>query len=427
MAAPLPVDLTPETLEAVGGPIAAGLLPAWRVTWLALPQAELDAWGAEQDPPLPGPNLAIVQSMPTRRMATARVATPWPDGEDLGETLHHEIGHAWLSPMTQQLVDSPSTMMLEEQLVETLGVYLASLTGRARAAARRALSSVVDAYAPATLRARISAAAITRARSGGTMDPKMIMEALEALIGGDAEKCQEILKGLIASAAGGGALPPAGEPDGDEPMAEMEKPGASPPAGGSPMAPKLTAPVGAPAAAEAPRVAARLAELDTQVTRARQSLERTEANERASAGVVIRGRLRELRQDGVQLATAKEAELAKMTDVVRFEERVADMLEGRKMGAPGGARARGALTGVGGHAATPPPSDAGAPPLATAEQLRAEGADEGFVASYTQLAGIDANAAAGLLAGFRSPDAVAHRARLSSKGPTGRAHAGRAS
>jgi len=54
------------------------------------------------------------------------------------------------------------------------------------------------------------------------------MEALEALIGGDAEKCQEILKGLIASAAGGGAPPPAAEPDGDENMAarDPDQPGA---------------------------------------------------------------------------------------------------------------------------------------------------------------------------------------------------------
>jgi hypothetical protein len=38
--------------------------------------------------------------------------------------------------------------------------------------------------------------------SGGRMDPKIIKEALDALIAGDSEKCMEILKGAIAAAAG---------------------------------------------------------------------------------------------------------------------------------------------------------------------------------------------------------------------------------
>lgn len=39
-------------------------------------------------------------------------------------------------------------------------------------------------------------------KGAGPMDPKLIREALDALIAGDAEKCAELLKGIIASAAG---------------------------------------------------------------------------------------------------------------------------------------------------------------------------------------------------------------------------------
>lgn len=49
-----------------------------------------------------------------------------------------------------------------------------------------------------------------------SMDPNQIKAALEALIAGDAEKCMEILKAFVASAASGGA-PPASDPMGGDP------------------------------------------------------------------------------------------------------------------------------------------------------------------------------------------------------------------
>lgn len=60
---------------------------------------------------------------------------------------------------------------------------------------------------------------------GGCMDPKMVQEALDALIAGDTEKAAELLKGMIASAASGEA--PAGESAPPDAMAETP---AAPPA-----------------------------------------------------------------------------------------------------------------------------------------------------------------------------------------------------
>lgn len=59
------------------------------------------------------------------------------------------------------------------------------------------------------------ASPIVAARSS-KMDPKLIGEALDALISGDTEKCADILKALVATAAGGETPPAGGEaPPGD--------------------------------------------------------------------------------------------------------------------------------------------------------------------------------------------------------------------
>ncbi len=73
-------------------------------------------------------------------------------------------------------------------------------------------AEVVRRYEPATAAPPVAtqrkATATRIVALGGTMDPKLIGEALDALIAGDAAKCQEILKGLVASAAGGDVAPP---------------------------------------------------------------------------------------------------------------------------------------------------------------------------------------------------------------------------
>jgi phage I-like protein len=59
----------------------------------------------------------------------------------------------------------------------------------------------------------VAASLVALAATGvQSMDPKLIVEALDALIAGDAEKCMTILKGIVAAAAGSDTEAPA-EPD----------------------------------------------------------------------------------------------------------------------------------------------------------------------------------------------------------------------
>ncbi len=73
------------------------------------------------------------------------------------------------------------------------------------------LLNVAITNLPATrnLTPLMAASAIALGASG--MDPKNVMAALDALIAGDAEKCAELLKGIIAQAAGAEAVEPPGE------------------------------------------------------------------------------------------------------------------------------------------------------------------------------------------------------------------------
>jgi hypothetical protein len=411
----LPQILTPEQLASEGGPIAAGLLPAWRVTWVVLSQAEIDSLDERK----PGPNLAIVKTLPERRMATVNIVSPWPDGESLSETLNHELGHVWISPITAQIPGTEASVMLEEQLVETLGVYLASLGTSARAAARRALRSIVDELAPVQMRARIAARAGLRARGAG-MDPEKIKALIAAIKEQDGEAALQIAEGLLVEAASGGAEPATmpGEPDGDEPpMAEQAKPGENP------MEPKpkpAAGPSPAPATpAEPPgRMAARIAAIEGEHSRARKAAD-------AAVGITVRARLREVKASGLALDTALEERLGKMTDLEAFEQRIADIEIGRKLASPGGTRARTAVPSGAPvqHQVAPPPSEAPAPPV-DADTLRAEGIDDSAIAVYLSTAEHDAKMgtsnAAAMLAGFRDPAAARARKMYGSSAGLGR-------
>lgn len=86
---------------------------------------------------------------------------------------------------------------------------------------------------PATHNARILAAAERIRAMGGCMDPKLIAAALDALVAGDEGKCAEILKGLIAQAAGAGAAPAGGDvPEAAAAPAADMPPAMAPAAGG---------------------------------------------------------------------------------------------------------------------------------------------------------------------------------------------------
>lgn len=385
-------DPAPTTdLAVLGAPIAAALLPGWRIRWVPVTREEMDEGPAA----CPGA-LACVSPLPERQLATVRVVLPVPAGESLAETLWHELTHVLLSPLTALIPANDGVVMLEEHAVERLSVLLSQLP----MAARRAVVGAVERWAP-RLRARIAARA-PLAR-GGTMDPKMVTEALEALIGGDSEKCAEILKGMIAQAAGG--TPPATEPDGDEganapdEVPPMDAKAPRPPAAGPSPAPTT------PAEPAAARTSSRLAAVDGEHTRARKAAD-------AATSIAVRARLREIRQDGIKLPTNLETELAKMVDLDAFERRVGDLLAGRALAAPGGTRARAQAEGGGPvqHGGAPPPNEEPAPPV-DADTLRAEGATDQFIANYAAMAKSNPSVGAALLAGFRDPTAIRARQR----------------
>ena len=192
---PEPSQQQQPDLAAIGSPIAAVLLAGWTVTWSWATAAEL----AES---IPGA-LAICDPTPTRSMAAVRCVWPWPAHESLEETIAHELTHAALSQLVALIPSSDAAIMLEEQAVERIGKAISGAPARLRVPMGRALLAA---------RARISARTV-RAR-GGTMDPKLLTEALDAIEAGDAAKAIEILKGLIVAAASNGAPPPS-EPSGE--------------------------------------------------------------------------------------------------------------------------------------------------------------------------------------------------------------------
>src|SRR5258706_15013595 len=95
-------------LATMAAPLVALLLPGWQITWEVCAPEDID--GA----------LAMVLPVPTRSMAKIMVA-PHPDGENVLESIAHELTHAVLSPLTALIPFSDGAVMLEEQAVERLG------------------------------------------------------------------------------------------------------------------------------------------------------------------------------------------------------------------------------------------------------------------------------------------------------------------
>ena len=245
-------------LAGVVARYAALLVPGWKVT---------SEWRTADAMPKAGA-IATCSALPTRELAHVCAVDPFPPHESLDESVAHEMVHACLSPLTALLEATPASVMLEEQAVERLGKAIAAASPRVAQAMARA----VAAFAP-RVAARLPAPR-GRINAGGRMDPKMVSAALDALVAGDSAKALEILKQLIASAAGGEAH---AEPDGDEgkapPAPEAPARDAAPPQGGE----KPATPYGE----KKPEPAARLA-TDAEVTLAArvQALEAERAQER---------------------------------------------------------------------------------------------------------------------------------------------------
>jgi hypothetical protein len=281
-------------------------------------------------------------------------ATPIPgfDGDPFYEirvTISHEMGHCSIA----EFLDAGGGEAAEERLVETVAQAIVASEGTTDAA----VMARTAATFPARLRARISARA-PLAR-GGKMDPKSITEALEALIAGDSEKCAEILKGIIAKAAGGAA-----------PAADMPPPSdAAPPIEGAPARTPgdvgPVAPAGAPAEQEA-RVAARLATVDKLV----RDVERMHAAQLPGAkeGLIVRARAR------LALTPASEARIMKATT---FEEAEGILAILEEAGVGTTQRARSGVE----HRASPDTSE-GAAKGEPDDKLVAEGFTADWIARY---------------------------------------------
>lgn len=194
------------------------LVPGWGVSIVRLAPERMPIKGA----------LAVCDPTPTRELLRLYIVEPWPENEDLAETIAHEMTHGMISPLTALLGNNPHAIMTEERIVERLGKVLATVpVGQARAMAR-----AVQRYAP-QLRARLKISSLaTRARDGGKnmMDAGMVKAALDAIESGDSDKCKELLKALIAAeVTEGEAMEGAGEE-----MAQMAEGAPAPEAGGAP-------------------------------------------------------------------------------------------------------------------------------------------------------------------------------------------------
>jgi len=262
----------PDDLRAIGDPLAAELLPGWRVTWQWVDPADI------------GGALAMIYPDPKRQMARICVA-PHPEGEDVAESIAHEIMHGVVSPLVELTEQNAAEIAIEEPIVERLGVLVARLWKACGGLARASLRREVATYATAEgvrFRMRISAGAGQRARGDAmAMNIDTVKALLEAIEAKDAEKMGEVCKQLIAEAASGtDAGAPPKEPDGDEPP-------------GDPMNkdPNKPAPAGPPAAGPAPGgggadYRSRLAAIDAdaaRLARARKEAEDITASLRKGA------------------------------------------------------------------------------------------------------------------------------------------------
>jgi hypothetical protein len=196
--------------------LSALLIPGWHVT-VELAPSIADNMGA----------LAMVTCTPERQVAHVVVA-PHPPGEDVRESVAHELTHAILSPLTALVEWSPAAVMIEEQIVERLGKLLAKAPPGLARAVTRALATP-RARSP-VIRQRISALATRRRnaeRKRSMADSKKLAElAMKAGELGAREDVPDDVRALlaefVAEMAGGGDPAPASSPMREEDPAKPE-------------------------------------------------------------------------------------------------------------------------------------------------------------------------------------------------------------
>jgi ribosomal protein L12E/L44/L45/RPP1/RPP2 len=298
-----------QAVDKIVRSLAAELLPGWAVTW------------APCEPKDIGGNLAFVKAIPARQIARILIA-PHPPGENVAESVAHELTHGVISPLVDLIEESPASIMLEEQIVERIGKFIAKHV-RFRASVIGALAN--PRHSSQVARKRITALA-TRQRIAGrkqNVDPKMIEEIIAAIKEGNGEAAIELLTKLLASAAGGGAAPESQtELSGQNRNQDEPEPGA----GQYREEPQQDGMM---------RGKGRKGALDIELARARKAAD-------SAAKITIRARVKELRADGVEIDTKAAGELEALADIDAAEERIGWMLRGRDT-AKGRARS-GAIT-----------------------------------------------------------------------------------
>jgi hypothetical protein len=180
-----------ESVKAMVATIAGALIPGWELEFV-FADSMAQTGGA----------LAYCIPQPRREKAKIVIA-PHPPDESLRETIAHELGHAWVSPLVELIEPSEAAITIEEVLIERFSKFAASHPGLVGALARVTRNPRTKS---AIVRQRISALATGRIGKGKhrMMTAEQAQKALDALVAGDSEAAMAVLKEMIAGAMSGG-------------------------------------------------------------------------------------------------------------------------------------------------------------------------------------------------------------------------------
>jgi hypothetical protein len=180
-----------ESVKAMVATIAGALIPGWELEFV-FADSMAQTGGA----------LAYCIPQPRREKAKIVIA-PHPPDESLRETIAHELGHAWVSPLVELIEPSEAAITIEEVLIERFSKFAASHPGLVGALARVTRNPRTKS---AIMRQRISALASGRIGKGKhrMMTAEQAQKALDALVAGDSEAAMAVLKEMIAGAMSGG-------------------------------------------------------------------------------------------------------------------------------------------------------------------------------------------------------------------------------
>lgn len=189
--------------------IAGALIPGWSLD-IVFADSMQDTGGA----------LAYCIPQPRREQAKIVIA-PHPPDERLEETIAHELGHAWVSPLVELIEPSEAAITIEEVLIERFSKFAASHPGLVGALARVTRNPRTNS---AIMRQRISALAPGRLGKGKRrmMTAEQAQKALDALVAGDSEAAMAVLKEMIAGAMSGGDEGPKSAPMREEDPAKPD-------------------------------------------------------------------------------------------------------------------------------------------------------------------------------------------------------------